>query len=188
MVAGSNPSLRNPSTKKTFTKNPHLAWVWTIISNNAYQAGCWSKATSDIISNLGLSSCTAQFTCDLDSFSDPIAVAQASWSLEEFSNAYQQLLADFKNVDQGFCKTPQQAFLVRTLLIHQYRRILLKDPQLPSQILPTDWAGNQVRVRVAQIYKILSPVTDQYLNVLLNDRQGQPLMLAKEYGDRFAAS
>jgi phenylacetic acid degradation operon negative regulatory protein len=30
---------------------------------------------------------------------------------------------------------------VRTLLIHAYRRVLLRDPLLPAALLPLDWPG-----------------------------------------------
>ncbi len=34
--------------------------------------------------------------------------------------------------------TAVQAFQIRILLIHQYRRILLKDPNLPFELLPSE--------------------------------------------------
>ena len=37
--------------------------------------------------------------------------------------------------------TPQQAFMLRTLVIHAYRRVQLHDPQLPIELLPTPWPG-----------------------------------------------
>lgn len=40
----------------------------------------------------------------------------------------------------------------RTLLIHQWRRIALRDPGLPAALLPKDWAGEAARDQVRRIY------------------------------------
>ena len=36
---------------------------------------------------------------------------------------------------------PEQAFVIRTLLIHAYRRVQLHDPMLPIELLPDPWPG-----------------------------------------------
>lgn len=41
--------------------------------------------------------------------------------------------------------TPDQVFLGRILLVHEFRRIVLRDPFLPLQLLPADWAGRATR-------------------------------------------
>lgn len=41
--------------------------------------------------------------------------------------------------------TPSQAFLGRILLVHEFRRIVLRDPFLSSSLLPNDWAGAEAR-------------------------------------------
>src|SRR5437879_3762268 len=35
----------------------------------------------------------------------------------------------------------EAAFVIRTLLIHEYRKIHLQDPLLPPALLPADWVG-----------------------------------------------
>lgn len=39
-----------------------------------------------------------------------------------------------------------QAFLARILLVHEFRRIVLRDPFLPAQLLPEDWPGTAARL------------------------------------------
>ena len=39
--------------------------------------------------------------------------------------------------------TEESAFLLRIPLIHDYRRLLLRDPELPDVLLPGDWPGHQ---------------------------------------------
>jgi phenylacetic acid degradation operon negative regulatory protein len=38
-----------------------------------------------------------------------------------------------------------KAFLARLLLVHEFRRIVLRDPFLPPSLLPADWAGRAAR-------------------------------------------
>jgi phenylacetic acid degradation operon negative regulatory protein len=37
--------------------------------------------------------------------------------------------------------TPERCFQIQLLLIHFYRRVVLKDPLLPEELLPAHWAG-----------------------------------------------
>jgi phenylacetic acid degradation operon negative regulatory protein len=47
---------------------------------------------------------------------------------------------------------PARAFQLCTLLIHGYRRVVLRDPQLPSRLLPQNWPGHRAFVECAMIY------------------------------------
>ena len=44
----------------------------------------------------------------------------------------------------GMRLTPSNS-LLRTLLIHEFRRVQLRDPQLPDTLLATNWPGHAAR-------------------------------------------
>ena len=44
------------------------------------------------------------------------------------------------------------ALVARTLLIHAFRRVVLRDPGLPRDLLPADWQGDAARALAARIY------------------------------------
>lgn len=88
-------------------------------------------------------------------------IVKNGWDLGELSDSYGRLLKCFGSIDTP-PETPQDAFAIRTLLIHQYRRILLKDPQLPQQLLPSHWTGESARHMVANTYRLLTPATDAF--------------------------
>jgi phenylacetic acid degradation operon negative regulatory protein len=70
-------------------------------------------------------------------------LAAAGWDLKGLARRYRGFVADFApltRVVRG-ALTPETAFLVRTLLIHEYRRIHLADPLLPPALLPSAWVG-----------------------------------------------
>jgi phenylacetic acid degradation operon negative regulatory protein len=66
------------------------------------------------------------------------------WDLGELARRYRRFLASFAPVARALPRgtlTPATAFLVRTLLIHEYRKIHLRDPLLPPALLPRGWVG-----------------------------------------------
>ncbi|HTL91296.1 MAG TPA: PaaX family transcriptional regulator C-terminal domain-containing protein, partial [Steroidobacteraceae bacterium] len=59
--------------------------------------------------------------------------------------------------------SPQPAFLVRTLLIHEYRKIHLQDPLLPPALLPAEWVGTEAYELTAQLYSAVFAASEQFL-------------------------
>ncbi len=53
--------------------------------------------------------------------------------------------------------TPERAFHIQLLLIHFYRRVVLKDPLLPEELLPAHWAGHTARQLCINIYQRVAP-------------------------------
>ncbi|VFS42037.1 PaaX family transcriptional regulator [Enterobacter cancerogenus] len=53
--------------------------------------------------------------------------------------------------------TPERCFQIQLLLIHFYRRVVLKDPLLPEELLPAHWAGQNARQLCINIYQRVAP-------------------------------
>ncbi len=62
---------------------------------------------------------------------------------------------------------PAQAFAVRALTIHEWRRIVLHDPQLPIGLLPKNWAGKAAYELCRDIYRLLYHEADQHALAVL---------------------
>jgi len=81
------------------------------------------------------------------------------WNLVELGEQYQSFLDLYRPVLRYLsgkgAPDPERAFLLRTLLIHDYRRILLRDPELPVDMLPSDWTGFDAHDVTADIYKCI---------------------------------
>lgn len=77
---------------------------------------------------------------------DLAARASALWPLAMLQEGYRAvgLHANALRLEIGML-TPDQLFLGRILLVHEFRRIVLRDPFLPPQLLPADWAGRAAR-------------------------------------------
>jgi len=80
----------------------------------------------------------------------------------EAREAYQRLIADFSAV-QARDLTGLDALAARILLIHRWRRIVLRNPDLPNAFQPENWPGTPCRVLVAEKYRRLSAEADAWL-------------------------
>jgi phenylacetic acid degradation operon negative regulatory protein len=60
--------------------------------------------------------------------------------------------------------TPAQAMAARTLLIHDWRRIVLRDPDLPADLLPDDWPGNHALEMIRPLYAGLADASERWLD------------------------
>ena len=67
-------------------------------------------------------------------------------------------------IGRGERLSEADAFTARILLIHHYRRVVLRDPLLPTALLPSDWPGRAARALCGEIYRGLLPASEQWLD------------------------
>ncbi len=96
-------------------------------------------------------------------------MVRAAWNLPqmggvygEFTARYQPILAQLR--DGRHEVDDESAFLLRVLLIHDYRRLLLRDPVLPDVLLPAQWAGQEARLLCKELYRRLLPASERHLD------------------------
>lgn len=95
----------------------------------------------------------------------------------DFIELFRPLLRTMRSVNK---LDPEQCFLVQTLLMHDFRRTLLHDPQLPSQLLPANWSGGIARELCRDLYTITFPLAQQHLMSVCETVNG-PLPAAAPY-------
>lgn len=105
-------------------------------------------------------------------------LVRRAWNLQDLGAAYQgfvmtyaPLLAQWST--QARDLDPATAFVTRSLLIHDYRRLLLRDPQLPGVLLPGHWAGHEARQLCRELYALLLAPSEQHLDAHLSLADGQ---------------
>ncbi len=64
--------------------------------------------------------------------------------------------------------TPLQAFAVRTMLIHDLRRIRLRSPDVPAELLPEDWIGYRAQEVAGDLYQQLVVASAEALTEILD--------------------
>jgi phenylacetic acid degradation operon negative regulatory protein len=95
-------------------------------------------------------------------------LAAVCWQLDEVDLAYLEFLKSFEPVaaelGDGLRLTDAQAFQLRTLLVHDWRRIVLRDPLLPRAMLPGDWPGTRAQKLTADIYRRTLARSERWLD------------------------
>lgn len=125
----------------------------------------------------------------LDQYSDKALkkVVQTRWHLDELDLQYQKFINNYHHfyVELPTEITEQESFLLRTLLIHEYRRILLKDHELPIEMLPKDWAGYSAHGLVKHLYRQLAEKSLAYIQKSMRNSAGVLPNEKESFGLRF---
>lgn len=111
------------------------------------------------------------------------------WNLDALSAKYLAFIELFRPVLRTMRAAsdldPEQCFLVQTLLMHAFRRTLLHDPQLPSQLLPANWSGGVARQVCRDLYRITYPLAQQHLLSVCETANGPLPPAAPYFYERF---
>jgi phenylacetic acid degradation operon negative regulatory protein len=79
----------------------------------------------------------------------------------------------------------ESAFLAQTLLIHSYRRIVLREPELPAGLWPPDWAGDAAYDVAARCYHALAGPAETHLLAVCAGGGAPLLPLDPDYAERY---
>jgi phenylacetic acid degradation operon negative regulatory protein len=111
------------------------------------------------------------------------------WNLEQVAGGYRSFTVRFRPVARVLRGTaaldPEQCFVIRTLLMHEFRRVQLRDPQLPRQLLPADWPGDAARALCRDIYRLCQRGTEEHLMAVLETADGPLPAAAESFYSRF---
>ena len=114
----------------------------------------------------------------------------SGWDLSEVAGAYRHFISRFAPLaamlhQPGSEFTPEQAFVMRTLVIHAYRRVQLHDPQLPLELLPAPWPGSQAYELARDIYLVVQGAAEQHIDAALQKEDAAAPAAAAAYFERF---
>jgi phenylacetic acid degradation operon negative regulatory protein len=87
------------------------------------------------------------------------------WDLRDIVAGYEHFIARFSALRGllGGDLSAEQAFIVRTLLIHEYRRVQLHDPQLPIELLPEPWPGAAAYDLARELYLLTYAAAETHI-------------------------
>jgi phenylacetic acid degradation operon negative regulatory protein len=118
-------------------------------------------------------------------------LAERAWPLESIEGRYRRFIDTYVGtlaaLEGGARFGSLDALLVRILLIHDYRRAVLKDPLLPQELLPDPWAGAAARGLCGTIYKTLLPAAEAWIDSHAQNDQGPLPPVDRSFQERFAA-
>jgi phenylacetic acid degradation operon negative regulatory protein len=116
-------------------------------------------------------------------------LVRSAWNLDDIDARYEQFVTMFRPSYAALAKThevnPRTAFVTRTLLVQEYRKVLLRDPQLPQELLPAGWHGTAAYQLCRNLYKGLHQAADDYLSNFMETADGPLPPPAGDYLQRF---
>lgn len=105
------------------------------------------------------------------------ALIEAGWDLAELARSYRRFVDIFtpvsESLDARSAPPAEMAFVIRTLLIHEYRKIHLRDPLLPHSLLPADWIGTQAYELCRSLYRAVFSAADQFVSAAAETLSGK---------------
>ena len=115
------------------------------------------------------------FACEVDELpgmgTRPLPqLVQECWNLEAVMRDYrgfQEMFAPVPALLTSGDTSAQDAFAIRTLLIHAYRRMQLHDPMLPYALLPQPWPGAAAHALAREIYLLSQARAEEHVLAML---------------------
>jgi phenylacetic acid degradation operon negative regulatory protein len=129
-----------------------------------------ADALNEILEHSGMMGKVITFTgatTDQEGMRSVCELVKTTWNLKEVTAAYRVFLREFGKLKSiltgGAGITDWEWLMLRVLLIHWFRRIVLHDPLLPSALLPETWIGDEAYQLAGEIYRVSLPGSERYL-------------------------
>lgn len=96
-------------------------------------------------------------------------VVEKAWDLKRLGLGYLGFIQQYLGIKKCLAKKValEDAFLLRILLVHDFRRLLLRDPMLPDALLPANWPGLKARQLFNSLYLVLQVPSEKHLDAHL---------------------
>jgi phenylacetic acid degradation operon negative regulatory protein len=107
------------------------------------------------------------FEANLGARGVPARLVDLGWDLADLAQRYRRFVKRFENAAAALRIQPADpgtAFVLRTLLIHEYRRLHLRDPLLPKRLLPANWPGHRAAQLCRDIYGKVFAASESHLS------------------------
>lgn len=146
-------------------------------------------ALRETLGDAGVSDTTPVLTATGAAWANGLSIremANRAWELGAMAAKYEAFVGTFDAVLSPTGEpSAETSFVLRSLLIHEYRRTLLRDPLLPDVLLPSGWPGSKARDICRDLYCALSRGTERYLRDNLELAEGSSPEPDETYYARF---
>ncbi|EJL43359.1 phenylacetic acid degradation operon negative regulatory protein PaaX [Brevibacillus agri] len=98
-------------------------------------------------------------------WSDPKQLVQKCWNIDEINAKYKEFIDTYREqfeqlsakISSGEEVADSHCFVEKTKLVHEYRKFLFIDPDLPQELLPDLWLGKEADQLFQNYYQLLNP-------------------------------
>lgn len=97
-------------------------------------------------------------------------IVEKGWDLQEIADKYKTFIDKYEKEYEKIKEetwngslSEENSFVKRTELVHEYRKFLFLDPNLPADLLPENWIGFRARELFFNLHQLYSiPSTKQF--------------------------
>lgn len=149
------------------------------------EAGTWisphnrQAELKNLFSELRIEAFVEQFSGAHLGPSSGLELAKRCWDLQELETDYQDFVTRYaqkyehylSRFNENQCPEPEDFFIQRFWITHEFQALPLKDPNLPTELLPQDWIGSTARDLVMDYRKLLGPSANQFVRDVMNGKE-----------------
>lgn len=186
-----------PEEKKEELKKSLLWQGFNTLISGLYAHPCCDRPSLDeVIHELGLTDNVIILNAsiaDLNSQRVIKSLIKDRWNLSELEMHYRDFLDFYRPLCQKMSSKEneplyaKECFLLRATIIHDYRRILLRDPNFPQAMLIQGWVGYEAHDLVKRMYKTLAKPSTVYIEENMNNAQGKLPEASNKFYQRFVS-
>jgi phenylacetic acid degradation operon negative regulatory protein len=102
---------------------------------------------------------------------DSQALVRQVWDLDSLADEYRLWMVGARELIEPIrsSASDEEAFTARSNLVHEWRKFLFIDPQLPDELLPANWIGRRAAQYFDDRAARLLPATDRFIDRCLAD-------------------
>ena len=129
-----------------------------------------------IVSELEITSRVNLFTSTYLGPSTPQSLVEQCWDLSNIESQYRKFVYQYREeyeklLNGGDRLGPEKSFIRQFWLTHSFQSFPLKDPNLPTELLPNNWMGIAARELFDNYHQLLSDSANRFVNDVLKEKK-----------------
>ncbi|WP_188385322.1 phenylacetic acid degradation operon negative regulatory protein PaaX [Ornithinibacillus halotolerans] len=176
-----------PENKRHLRDELRKELVWSgfgLLSNS-----CWitpnplEEQVNRLIDKYDIHEYISFFQASYIGTNDQEELVQKCWNLDEINEKYQLFIQEYSQkyvIDKNKMEKGElsdgSCFVKSALLVHQYRKFLFIDPNLPQELLPNMWLGDSAASLFTDYYKMLNEPAKRFFEQVYNQGEVEKVM------------
>lgn len=104
-------------------------------------------------------------------------IVRDAWSIANTEGKYDEFLKRYRPIKHVLDRNadaldPESCFVIRALLILEYRLVALRDPHLPATLLPNTWSGHAAFTLCKNLYQQVLSGSEEFLESTIRTLDG----------------
>lgn len=128
---------------------------------------------------------------DADPRSSSSNLVRCCFQVEDLKSAYAEFIELFEPMLEASADLQpgdeQACFLLRSLLIHEFRHLLLNEPDLPAELFPAECLSHPARDLAARLYRVIVEPAERHFMAVGESEQGRLPAADDLFRQRFGA-